>query len=681
MVRHFVGNEQEHFRQVGEWDIKDWKNLQSSISSNIGDRTMHEIFLWPFAEAVHAGVGGVLCAYNKVNNTNACENSYLLNYLLKEELGFQGFVVSDWGAQHSGIYSALAGLDMSMPGEIFDEWLSGRSFWGPSLTRAIYNETVTQERLNDMVTRILAPFFASNTINLPLEKDVPNFSSWTFHTFGQQYPYQHYGPISQQNWHVDARTGYSDTVALEIAREAIVLLKNTGHHLPIDNLNGIRRLLIVGSAQNSDSRGNNCKDQRCTDGVLTSGWGSAAINNPVVVTPFQAIQELAMQREIIVDSNSDNWNLEHVEEQADYTDMAVVVVSAYSGEGYIQVDENFGDRRNVSLWNNGDNLIKHVADRCRKTVVVVNSVGPVDMEQWIDHENVVAVIYAAPLGQYVGKAIAEVLFGEVNPLGRLPFTIAKKPQHYVPILDNLYDGPQPQDIFDRGIYLDYRFFDKHAMKPRFAFGYGLSYSKFQVYNLKIKELNLPTELLFPPAKYLPSIPAVADDVCDPEDALFPHDEFDTVPGFIYPYLYDENVRLLDEDENFEYPKDYTPHHRSSPPISGGGLGGNPALWEEIYEVSVLISNDGHMPGGYVSQLYVEFPNTIVASPPKALRGFEKVFLEPKLSTKVSFKLLHRDLSIWDTVRQQWVIQTGTYKVYVASSSRNVELVGEIDIGT
>lgn len=345
------------------------------------------------------------------------------------------------------------------------------------------------------------------------------------------------------------------------------------------------------------------------------------------------------------------------------------------------MDDNFGDRKNVSLWNNGDKLIQHVADRCRKTIVVVTSTGPVDMEQWIEHENVVGVLFAAPLGQYVGEALAEVLFGEVNPSGRLPFTIAKKPLHYVPIIDNLNDGPEPQDIFDRGIYFDYRFFDKHSMKPRFPFGFGLSFTKFLVSNLKIKELNSPTEYLISPQKYAPVVPTVEDDVCDPEDALFPYDEFDTIPGFIYPYLYDDKVRLVEEDESFDYPKGYSPTHISDPPLAGGGLGGNPALWEQIYEVAVLVSNDGLVPGAYVLQLYVEFPSTVAASPPKALRGFEKVFLNPKMSEVVTFTLLHRDLSIWDTQSQQWIIQTGTYKIYVSSSSRKVELVGEIEIGS
>lgn len=679
VARHFIGNEQERFRQVNEWTLNGWDQLQKSLSSNIGDRTMHEIYLWPFADAVHAGVGGILCSLNQVNNTQACENSYLLNKLLKEELGFQGFVLSDWGAQHSGVNSALAGLDMSMPGEIFDGWLSGKSYWGPSLTRSIYNNTLPQERLNDMVTRILVPFFATKSLNLPHEDDVPNFTSWTSHTFGQQYPYQHFGPITQQNWHIDAQSELSDDISLSLAREAIILLKNNGQNLPIDKNNGIRRMFVAGSAQNSDKRGFNCKDQRCTNGVMTSGWGSAAVNNPFVVTPFEAIKDRAAKRGIIVDTNSDDWDMHRAEEQADYADMSIVMVGAFSGEGYIEVDGNFGDRNNISLWNNGDELIKHVADRCRRTVVVINSVGPIDMEKWIDHENIVAVIMTAPLGQYVGQAIAEVLFGEINPSGKLPFTIAKKLQNYAPLVEDLTDGYVPQDIFDRGVYLDYRFFDKHNIKPRFPFGFGLSYTDFLVFNLRIKELSPPTEFLPQPKDYLSPLSKAQDDICDPSDALFPHGEFPAVPGHIYPYLYDENVQMLEDDESFQYPMGYSTRQKPKPSIVGGGLGGNPALWEEIYEVSALVTNDGLVLGAYVLQLYLEFPNRVVQSPPKVLRGFEKVFLEPKQSTTVRFKIMHRDLSVWDTLKQEWVIQTGTYKVLVASSSRKIELVGEIDI--
>ena len=172
-ARHLIGNEQEHFRQVGEWDQNGWDKLECSLSSNIGDRAMHEVYLWPFANVVRAGVGSVMCAYNRVNNTYACENSNLLNNLLKSELSFQGFVVSDWGAQHSGVNSVISGLDMSMPGEVFDDWLTGKSYWGPLLTRAVYNGTISQARLDDMAMRILAPFLLLKVFNYLLKMMYP----------------------------------------------------------------------------------------------------------------------------------------------------------------------------------------------------------------------------------------------------------------------------------------------------------------------------------------------------------------------------------------------------------------------------------------------------------------------------------------------------------------------------
>ncbi|CAH6722406.1 putative probable beta-glucosidase A [[Candida] jaroonii] len=679
IVRHFIGNEQEHFRQVGEWDDNGWDKLDESISSNIGDRAMHEIYLWPFADVIRSGAGGIMCSYNQVNNTYACENSYLLNYLLKEELGFQGFVVSDWGAQHTGVYSSLSGLDMTMPGEIFDDWLTGKSYWGPLLTRAVYNGTIPQQRLNDMVTRIIAPWFAIETLKLPSEDNIPNFSSWTYHTYSQKFPYQHFGPIVEQNFHQNARSTFSEEVALNVAREAIVLLKNDGHNLPVDVGDGIKRILIAGVGAGPDSKGFDCKDQRCTDGVLTSGWGSAAVNNPYVITPYEAISERARSLGMVVDFSNENWNLDHVSELADYADLSIVVVNSDGGEGFIEVDNNYGDRNNFSLWHNGDNLIKHISERCRKTIVVVNAIGPVNMEKWIDNENVVGVIYMPPLGQFVGKALMEIIFGDVNPSGKLPFTIAKKKSHYVPIVDDLSKNNDPQDNFDRDIYIDYRFFDKHNIKPRFEFGFGLSYTKFELSNLNILEINSPTEYLPYPEDYLPIYRTIEDDVCDPEDALFPHEEFDPVPGFIYPYLYNEDVRSLPDEDDFDYPKGYNTYFKTTPPLSGG-FGGNPALWEILFSVKAKVKNIGKYKGGYVGQLYIESPSTLVSSPAKVLRGFDKVFLEPGESKSIHFDILHRDLSIWDVESQQWIIQTGTYKVYIASSSRRVELCGEIDIG-
>lgn len=667
-ARLFVGNEQEMFRQVNEWD----NGIKESISSNIGDRAMHEVYMWPFADAINAGVGSIMCSYNRVNNTYACENSALINGLLKDELGFQGFVMSDWGAQHSGVVSCLAGLDMSMPGEIFDNWCSGKSYWGPLLTRAVYNRTIPQSRLNDMAVRILAPFYQ---INRDLDDETPpNFSSWTCHTYGQEFPYQHYGPIEQVNWHIDARNSFTEETALNVAREAIVLLKNEGKHLPITDEGIVRRLMIAGVAGGADAKGFNCKDQRCVDGVFTSGWGSGSVNNPYVITPYEAVARKAVKRGILVDFTTDSYQFNTVDEMADYADMAIVFVGADSGEGYIQVDENYGDRKNLSLWHNGDELIEHIADRCRKTVVFINSVGPVNMERWIEHENVVAVLYTAPLGQFVGQAMAEVLLGDVNPSGHLPFTIARRDEHYLKLITKLSD--YIGDPFDHDIYLDYRFFDRHNLKPRFEFGFGLSYTSFSLCDLKINEIQAPTEYLPLPEPYLPIYKMCEDDTCDPEDALFPHEDFEPVPGFIYPYLFNDKITSTDE---YEYPKGYTPDQFNEPHLAGGGLGGNPALWDVLYSVQAEVKNDGKFKGSYVAQLYIEFPCTLMSSPPRQLRGYDKIKLSPGESGRVHFQLLRRDLSVWDTPSQQWIIQRGIYKIYIGSSSRKLELCGEIEI--
>ena len=128
-------------------------------------------------------------------------------------------------------------------------------------------------------------------------------------------------------------------------------------------------------------------------------------------------------------------------------------------------------------------MIEKIADKCHKTVVVVSSTGPINMERWIEHDNVVAVLFAPPLGQFVGQAIADVLFGDVNPSGKLPFTIARKRQHYVPIIDDLTAGDmEPQDNFDRDIYLDYRFSINIILNPDLILDtdYLLPVSKFPI---------------------------------------------------------------------------------------------------------------------------------------------------------------------------------------------------------
>lgn len=141
MRQHFIGNEQELHRNP---ETDDEGEDVASISSNIDDKTMHELYLWPFQDAVLAGSASIMCSYERLNNSYACQNSKILNGLLKEELGFQGYVITDWDAQHGGIAAANAGLDMAMP---VSYW------WGHNLTDAISNGTMDASRLDDMATR------------------------------------------------------------------------------------------------------------------------------------------------------------------------------------------------------------------------------------------------------------------------------------------------------------------------------------------------------------------------------------------------------------------------------------------------------------------------------------------------------------------------------------------------
>lgn len=204
-TKHYLGNEQESHRLVTRTDHTP---DALPISSNIDDKTMHELYLWPFADSVRAGTGNIMCSYNRVNNSGACQNSKTINGLLKTELGFQGFVVSDWGAQGSGVGSALAGLDVTMPSSIL---------WGANLTLAVNNGTINESRVDDMATRILAPWYH-------LGQDAEDF------------PEPGYGlaaDLSVPHRIVDARNASSKPTLLAGATEGHVLVKNTDGALPL----------------------------------------------------------------------------------------------------------------------------------------------------------------------------------------------------------------------------------------------------------------------------------------------------------------------------------------------------------------------------------------------------------------------------------------------------------------
>lgn len=413
-IKHWIANEQEMYRM--------YSLVQDGISSNLDDRTLHELYAWPFAEGIRSGVGAAMIAYNAVNGSACSQNSYLINHVLKDELGFQGFVMSDWLAQISGISSALAGLDMSMPGDIHTVPLAtGTSYWMYEYTRSILNGSVPVDRLDDSVTRILAAWYQmGQDKNYP----PPNFSTNTKDATGDLYPGA--WPSSPQgvvNEFVDVQGNHA-AVAKEVARDAITLLKNVNNTLP---LTLTKNLKIFGTDAEKNPDGiNACADQGCNKGTLGMGWGSGSASYPYMDSPIDGFKSRGAKYTFF---NSDSFP-SNSNPAAD--DVAVVFVTADSGENYITVEDNHGDRDSskLNLWHNGDNLIKDVAAKYANVVVVVHTVGPTLLEQWIDLPSVKAVLFAHLPGQEAGDSLMQVLYGDVSPSGHLPYTIPKSEDDY-----------------------------------------------------------------------------------------------------------------------------------------------------------------------------------------------------------------------------------------------------------
>jgi len=196
------------------------------------------------------------------------------------------------------------------------------------------------------------------------------------------------------------------------------------------------------------------------------GWGSGTANFPYLITPLTAIQNEIRSNGGAIEDVLDNYAYSQIQVLAQRVDevdgAAIVFVNSDSGEGYIIVDGNEGDRNNLTLWHDGDTLIQNVSALCSNTIVVMHTVGPVIVTPWYDNPNITAIIWAGIPGQESGNAIADILYGRVNPSGKLPFTFgAARGEYGTDILyeANNGEGP-PQDNFQEGIFIDYRAFDR-----------------------------------------------------------------------------------------------------------------------------------------------------------------------------------------------------------------------------
>ncbi|KAF6823290.1 beta-glucosidase 2 [Colletotrichum plurivorum] len=598
-AKHFIGNEQETQRS-DSW--LDNGTEIAAVSSNIDDRTLHELYLWPFADSVRAGVASVMCSYNRLNQTYACEDSHLLNDVLKDELGFEGYVQSDWFATHSGAESINGGLDMNMPGPIGQAQVeTGETYWGPkNITKMIADGSVLEGRLDDMIQRIMTQYYLFDQDGA----DYPSVDPSILFTMAAQSNLLDLLPFEPPPSR-DVRRDHASLIR-KLGAEATVLLKNVNSTLPL------------GRPANIGVFGNDAADPAdglvfggaFEIGTLTVGGGSGTGRHTYIVSPLEAIKAHEMESGARVQYILNNKLLAAGDFRSLYPipDVCLVFLNTYASEGY--------DRTAAEADWESTAVVENVVRRCPNTVVVTHSAG-INSLPWAGNPNVTAILAAHLPGQESGNSIVDVLWGDVNPSGRLPYSITADPKDaYVPVV-NLTESEVTsptawQADFTEGLFIDYRKLVAEDISPRYEFGYGLSYTTFEMQSsLKVQQL----------VKHI---------------SAAPNPSIENVPG------------------------------------------GNPELWEPVIRLTTRVTNTGPVSGAAVPQLYVSLPEDSVpeGTPLQVLRGFDKIHLEPKESKSVEFELLRRDISYWDVVSQTWVVPQGPIAFRAGFSSRDIRARAE-----
>ena len=450
-VKHFAANNQEFERH--------------RINAVIDERALHEIYFPAFKAAVkEGGVWSVMSAYNKLNGVYCAENPAILKDVLQKQWKFKGFVVSDWGSTYSTVDTVNAGMDLEMPGgEPMKEWLvkpksvaagNGGGWLVPEkVLPEVSSGKISPATIDDNVGRMLRIMFVSGQFDKP---------------------------------HV--ATGEIDTptqraLARKASTESIVLLKNAADVLPFDP-SKIHSLAVLGPSAAV---------------ARTGGGGSSLVTPKYSVSPLKGIQDRAGDRVqvtyalgVSMEGEDPSKDTPEAQEQlrneavslAAKADAAVIVV----GRSAKLESEDF-DIKSLDLPAGQDELIAAVAKANKNTIVVINAGGPVIMSKWIAQVPGILDLWYG--GQEGGNAIADVLFGNANPSGKLPVSFVKEWKDS-PAYGH-YPGENLQVDYAEGVYVGYRYFDKHNVEPLFPFGYGLSYTKFDYSDLKVSPNKMSSD--------------------------------------------------------------------------------------------------------------------------------------------------------------------------------------------
>jgi len=404
-AKHYAVNNQEHRRMT--------------VDAVVDERTLREIYLAGFEGAVKQGQPWtVMAAYNKVNGVYASENAYLLTDILRNEWGFEGFVVSDWGAVNERVAGLAAGLDLEMPGN--------GGYGDRKIVEAVKNGQLSEAQLDRAVERIL------NIVFRAVDHKKENAS---------------YDPVEHHR------------LARSVAAECMVLLKNDDNVLPLRKQG---RIAVIGEM---------AKKPRY------QGGGSSHVVPTKLDIPYDEIAAIVQGNAEILyalgyELEKDEPNDDLVEEAvrvAKNADVAVVFAGLpdrYESEGY--------DRKHMRLPDNHNRLIEAVAAVQPNIVVVLSNGSPVEMP-WIGQVKGVLEAYLG--GQAAGGAIADLLFGEVNPSGKLAETFPKELRHNPSHLN--FPGEGDRVEYREGLFVGYRHYEARGIEPLFPFGHGLSYTTFE----------------------------------------------------------------------------------------------------------------------------------------------------------------------------------------------------------
>ncbi len=494
-TKHFIANNQETERMT--------------VNERIPERALQEIYLPGFKACVkEGGCKTVMSAYNAVNGQHCVENPWLLTELLKEEWGFDGYVMSDWGAAYNQVTALKAGNDMAMPGPRDTK----------PMIEAVENGTLSEDSINESIRRYL-----STLLLMPVMK-------------GRRY--------KELNRECSAQAAY------EAVKESIILLKNREKTLPLSKNAGVA---FYGE-----------KSKR----FIESGGGSANVVTSESTSLYETMREMLGEEMV---------SFERITKT---TDTVIITVGVIGREG--------ADRANLKLPHEEQKLLSWAISEAKKegkkVVVILNVCGPVELTEY--EEDIDALLCIFIPGMEGGHAVADALVGNFSPSGKLPITF---PRAYrdTPTYGN-FPGRNSEVWYGEGTMVGYRYYEFKEIEPMFPFGFGLSYTSFQIENVRT------------------------------------------------------NKQILDKDRK-----------------------------EDTIILTFTIRNTGTMTGKEVIQLYVGEENPILVKPPKELKDFMKVELEPGQSKELSFTITADELASYDEITGSWQVQPDDYVLYLGTSSRHI----------